>query len=350
MTDPKLAPFTLHTTPYKTIQGIPIPAHILIPKSISSASQTGKYPILIRFHGGFLVTGTALYTEWLPNWAINLVTQNSAILIMPDYRLLPEATGQEILEDLKDFWKWFGVGFPGYLAGISGNGKIGVNWEKVAVYGESAGGYLAIRSSLLDFSTDVVRDVDGMEFRGPKAVIAAYPMTMLRGKWYSEAGETKSPFGVPQFDGGILDTHIEGMGQGLERKMVISVDPPARLEIAVTMVQRGRWTEIFERAGDEGLWLEDVIVGRSGVNEGGEREGKGAYLFTFHGMKDTAVPWEDTREWMEIWGRKFGENRVKGVWREGMEHGFDGEVEEESVEGKWLKEGLEEVKKEWLGN
>ncbi|TGO47519.1 hypothetical protein BCON_0274g00070 [Botryotinia convoluta] len=341
MSDPKLAHFSLHTTPYKTVQVVEIPAHILIPKSIAASTTPGKYPVFVRFHGGFLVTGSALYTEWLPNWAIDLVVKNEAILVMPDYRLLPEASGREILEDVKDLWGWLASdvnGLSSYLSGLNSN--LSVDFGKVAVYGESAGGYLAIRSSL--FPEDFWRKREG--FNGPKAVIAAYPMTLLRKEWYSVASETKSPFGVPQFDKGFLDDHIADIGKGGE-KIVIKADPPARLEIAVTMVQRGRWTEIFKRDGEEGLWLEDVIENVD-VKEGEKRP----YLLTFHGTKDTAVPWEDTKEWVEIYGKKFGEDRVKGVWREGMEHGFDGFMNEEKGEGKWLQEELEVVKRGWLGN
>lgn len=341
MSDPKLVPFSLHTTTYKTVQGVEFPTHILIPKSIAASTTPRKYPILVRFHGGYLVTGSALYTEWLPNWAIDLVVKNEAILVMPDYRLLPEASGQEILEDVKDFWGWLASGTNGLSSYLSElNGNLSVDFGKVAVYGESAGGYLAIRSSL--FPEDFWGQREG--FNGPKAVIAAYPMTLLRKEWYSVASESKSPFGVPQLDEGFLNDHIADIGKGGE-KMVISADPPARLEIAVTMVQRGRWTEIFKRDGEEGLWLEDVIENVS-AKEGENRP----YLLTFHGTKDTAVPWEDTKEWVEIYGKKFGEDRVTGVWKEGMEHGFDGSMDEEKGEGNWLREELEVVKREWLKN
>ncbi|KAF7898865.1 uncharacterized protein EAF01_008078 [Botrytis porri] len=341
MSDPKLVPFSLHTTAYKTVQGVEISAHILIPKSIATSTTPGKYPVLVRFHGGFLVTGSALYTEWLPNWALDLVVKNGALFIMPDYRLLPEASGKEIVEDVKDFWTWLASdvnGLSSYLSGVNSN--LSVDFEKVAIHGESAGGYLAIRSSLLP--EQFWGSKEG--FTGPKAVIAAYPMTLLRKEWYSVASEIKSPFGVPQMDEGFLNDHIADIGKGGE-KIVISADPPARLEIAVTMVQRGRWTEIFKRDGEEGLWLEDVIENVD------EKEGqKRPYLLTFHGTKDTAVPWEDTKELVEIYGKKFGEDRVKGIWNEGMEHGFDGIMDEEKGEGKWLQEELEVVKREWLGN
>ncbi|KAF7940549.1 uncharacterized protein EAE98_000676 [Botrytis deweyae] len=342
MSDPKLAPFSLHTTTYKSVQGVEFPTHILIPKSIAGSTTPGKYPVLVRFHGGFLVTGSALFTEWLPKWTVDLVVKSEAIFVMPDYRLLPEASGQEILEDVKDFWTWLASGVNGLSSYLSGlNSNLSVDFEKVAVFGESAGGYLAIRSSLLP--EGFWGQTEG--FDGPKAVMAAYPMTLLRKEWYSEASETKSPFGVPQMDAGFLDNHIADIGKGGE-KIVISAYPPARLEVAVTMVQRGRWTEIFKRDGEEGLWLEDVIENTDVKGEGEKRP----YLLTFHGTKDSAVPWEDTKELVEIYGKKFGEDRVKGIWREGMEHGFDGSIDEEKEEGKWLKEELEVVKREWLGN
>lgn len=295
---------------------------------------------------------------------MEFVLANRAILVMPDYRLLPEASGREILEDLAGFWGWFGRGadaeegrsgsgsgrgLGGFLRGV--HADLRVDWGKVAVFGESAGGYLAIRSALLGFPVGARdEDVDGGKFEGPKAIIAAYPMTLLKAKWYSEASDTKSPFGVPQLDEGILDSHIEGLGKdGVS--MVVSVDPPARLELAIAMVQRGKWTEIFARDGGEGLWLEDLVEGVE-RGEGGQQENekKAAYLFVYHGMRDSAVPWEDTREWVEIWGKKFGEDRARGVWREGMEHGFDGALDVQSEEAKWLREGLEEVRREWLRN
>ncbi|KAF7960198.1 hypothetical protein EAE96_001796 [Botrytis aclada] len=341
MSDPRLDPFSLHTATYKTVQGVEIPAHILIPKSIAASTTPGRYPVLVRFHGGFLVTGSALYTEWFSNWAIDLVVKNDAITVMPDYRLLPEASGQDIVEDVKDIWEWIMSDVNGLSSYISAlNGNLSVDFEKVAVCGDSAGGYLAIRSSL--FPEDFWRKREG--FSGPKAVIAAYPMTLLRKEWYSLASETKSPFGVPQFDEGLLNDHIADIGKGGE-KIVISADPPARFELSVTMVQRGRWTEIFKRDGEEGLWLEDVI---EDVNV---RDGKkGPYLLTFHGMNDTVVPWEHAQEWVEIYGKKFGEDRVKGVWKEGMEHGFDASIDKDKEEGKWLQEELQVVKREWLGN
>jgi hypothetical protein len=31
---------------------------------------------------------------------------HSAIIVSPDYRMLPEANGLDIMKDLSDFWEW----------------------------------------------------------------------------------------------------------------------------------------------------------------------------------------------------------------------------------------------------
>jgi acetyl esterase/lipase len=77
---------------------------------------------------------------------IDWARQNSAILLNCDYRLLPEATGNDILEDVADFWAWLSRDFPTAMT----NTKTGVQpaLDDIAVIGESAGEpstpYLAI--------------------------------------------------------------------------------------------------------------------------------------------------------------------------------------------------------------
>ena len=48
----KFDPFNIHTTSYKTVNGHPIGVDVLIPKGI----KPGKLPLIVRFHGGYLVS------------------------------------------------------------------------------------------------------------------------------------------------------------------------------------------------------------------------------------------------------------------------------------------------------
>ena len=49
----KFSPFHIHSTTYKTVNEHPIGVDVLIPKKLEPGTK--KHPLIIRFHGGFLV-------------------------------------------------------------------------------------------------------------------------------------------------------------------------------------------------------------------------------------------------------------------------------------------------------
>jgi hypothetical protein len=59
---------------------------------------------------------------------------HSAIIVSPDYRMLPEANGLDIMKDLSDFWEWVHTGLKQELgAGIE------IDYEGILIEGGSAG-------------------------------------------------------------------------------------------------------------------------------------------------------------------------------------------------------------------
>ena len=85
-------------------------------------------------------------------------------MVSPNYRLTPEHTGAEILEDLADFWRWLqDGGLISYLA--SQNVDVELDFDHILASGDSAGGYLALMSGLLQPKGSI------------KAILAQYPMT-----------------------------------------------------------------------------------------------------------------------------------------------------------------------------
>src|SRR6187431_3372559 len=60
---------------------------------------------------------------------------------------MPEANGSDILDDVKDLWDWVHTTLPSLVQSKWSN--LIVDLDKIAAWGESAGGYLALQSALL---------------------------------------------------------------------------------------------------------------------------------------------------------------------------------------------------------
>lgn len=57
----------------------------------------------------------------------------------PNYRLLPEASGQDVLQDMDDFWNWLHTGGLAQSLKGTGHGYIIPDLERILMLGESAG-------------------------------------------------------------------------------------------------------------------------------------------------------------------------------------------------------------------
>jgi hypothetical protein len=56
--------------------------------------------------------------------------------VTPDYRLMPEANGSEILDDVEDFWTWVHGGLAGCVKGLDLG--VEVDLERIALCGGRA--------------------------------------------------------------------------------------------------------------------------------------------------------------------------------------------------------------------
>lgn len=223
-----------------------------------------------------------------------------------------------MMSDIADLWTWVENDLAPYLKRIGSD--ITPDFNKIAVYGESAGGYLAIQSGLL--RSDLV-----------KAVIAAYPVTYIDSDWYSKASTDKSPFGTPQLPRQMLDAHIAAIKPGT---IVTSATPPDRIPLGIVALQHGLFSELF---GEDDAFHPDRVLAKKSAGD------KVPYLYVLHGKGDTAVPCDQSVQFVGEWQAKFGKDRATGEYQEG-EHGFDGEA---SLEDEWMQRGLSGVTKAWIG-
>ncbi|KAE8405507.1 alpha/beta-hydrolase [Aspergillus pseudonomiae] len=140
----KFADFNVIQATYKQVHGHDIRADVLVPKSLSAR---GPRPVIARFHGGGLSCADSLYADWFPRWLLELSVTYNAIIVSANYRLLPEATGLEILEDVDDFWSWLHSDKSKDLLAAQ-DSPIELDLNRVLAAGDSAGGLLSIYLTL----------------------------------------------------------------------------------------------------------------------------------------------------------------------------------------------------------
>ena len=89
-------------------------------------------PVIVWIHGGALIAGNR---EAIAPWQVELYLQAGFCLVSIDYRLAPETKLPEIIADLRDAIRW---------VRRCGPGLFGLDPERLAVIGHSAGGYLTL--------------------------------------------------------------------------------------------------------------------------------------------------------------------------------------------------------------
>ncbi|KAL5392668.1 hypothetical protein DPSP01_000371 [Paraphaeosphaeria sporulosa] len=310
----RLDSFNIYRTHYKKIQDHEIELGILIPKDLSP----GLHPVFVRFHGGGCVSGTWAYPNWFANWLIPLVHNSNAIVVSPNYRLLPEHNGDDIQEDLADFWTWFkDGGVTKYLSSRAGPyAAIQLDYTRILAGGDSAGGYLAIQSGLT-------------QPRGTLcAIIGCYPMTnYLRRKQEAIFMEEPSP---PE---SIIDEHLKTVETGT----IISGAPPRpRNRLSYALSAYGRYTHFFGTGSH--LWPISLLD-----------SGAATYIpptIIIHGDEDKAVSIDDSRLFVKRAAEVVREGEVRLVEIEGVDHGFDMEASEKQ---EWVRGVVKWVEERWVG-
>lgn len=145
-------PFQIYRSYYES-DGLPIEVDIFVPKK---NPQRKVRPVLVRIHGGFLVspnilyrkaslnhdhqiTGSSLFPAWFSKWILDFAELHDAIIISPNYRLLPEVKGVDILRDMQNFWAWIQAERPQQHLSSIGRSDIVLDISQMLLVGESAG-------------------------------------------------------------------------------------------------------------------------------------------------------------------------------------------------------------------
>ena len=308
----RFSSFNVHQTTYKRVGNAEISVGILIPKEL----QPGKHPLHVKFHGGGLISGDALLQDWFSNYLISFTHRTSSIIVLPNYRFVPESTGADILEDIKDFWTWIDAHLPAYIRGVAPG--VEIDPDMLLVSGDSSGGWHALHS------------VFELREGRIKALLLLYPMTK---KWCKSKAQLRA-WGRPAPDEEVIDRHLARTSGG----NIVSGDRDlTREELADAFSANGhRW---------------DLAFGTNEKLHPVNRLGEGKNFprcLILHGDVDTAVKLSDCKNFVQRVGEVLGEaarEEVHLVVREGG-HGFEIEMAEE--EEPWLAEELRWLEKAWL--
>lgn len=154
--DGEEAPYPMVTYTYKVVDGLEIKADVY------RAQGDEPRPAVISIHGGALIMGSRGGISDDDRLQEYLGAGYTVISI--DYRLAPETKLPSIIEDLKDAYAWIRSDGPRLF---------GIDPDRIAVIGHSAGGYLALMAGFC------------LQPR-PDALVSFYGYGDITGPWESQ--------------------------------------------------------------------------------------------------------------------------------------------------------------------
>jgi acetyl esterase/lipase len=266
---------------YKTVRGCEIGADVHRAKRGPDPS-----PAIVWIHGGCLMYGTrkAIHPDQLARYVGAGYTVASI-----DYRLAPETLLPSIVEDVQDAFRWVREEGPGLY---------GVDPQRIAVIGHSAGGYLSLMAGAC------VRP-------RPRAIVAFYGYGDIVGDWYSKP----DPFYCQQPAISREDAYRD-IGHA-----PIASAQGARAESPIYYYcrQNGLWPQVV--AGHDPAADPEAFVPYCPIENIGADYPPTLLL---HGDQDTDVPHEQSVMMSEALSKRGIENEL--ITMHGSGHGFDGDA------------------------
>ncbi|KAH8423422.1 uncharacterized protein LDX57_001183 [Aspergillus melleus] len=317
----KFANFDVIQTAYKKVQDYEIRADFVIPKS----KFTGKRPVIVRFHGGGLITGDSLMKEWFPTWLLELAAKHNAVIATPNHRLLPESSSTEIYEDVEDYWTWLHSSTVADLLSSSVN-PTELDFARVITAGESAGGLLSI--SLALSHPDEIRAATG-----------SYPAIDMASVHFG--GPSPPPL-EPPLPATLVRDHESKIQPGDVVSTGLSLE---RFQLMIAAIHFGDLTGLYER-GTKGQ-PRGRFYPIEKLDEPGVKLPRGG-ISIMHGGQDTFVPVDGVEKFVQkaraVARAQTAESKIILTVRDGM-HGFDLET---PLNEQWLSDHLAVSVKAWL--
>ncbi|KKA18704.1 hypothetical protein T310_7345 [Rasamsonia emersonii CBS 393.64] len=323
----KFTNFSIIQADYKTVGRHHIRADIVIPNSLAP----GKWPVIVRFHGGGLIIGDSLFPDWFPQWLLQLAEKHSAIIVSANYRLLPESTGLDTLEDVEDLWSWLHSSQLARILASQPRRPLELDLSRILTAGDSAGGLLSL--SLALSHPDEVR-----------ATIVAYPLIDVDDPAFA-VGSSTPMFHLTEDDSSesMVDQYVYSIKPGT---VVSSASPPKRMDLFGAVIQEGKFQELYKRGSEDSPHRNRLFLLRR-LEAPGAKLPRGGIVI-MHGTEDDLVPPRGSEKFIakarELLKDQQGSDRLVLTMQPGN-HGFDANAK---LTDRWLSNAISGAVETWL--
>ncbi|KAJ4304530.1 hypothetical protein N0V90_000056 [Kalmusia sp. IMI 367209] len=344
--------FRVHEVVYKRTQTWdwqPVTVGILVPESLDLKREVGVH---VKWHGGAFGSSGWDFEPWFGGHYLRHAEANNAILVAPNYRLMPEAVGKDILEDVDDFLAWFngnstpnvhGSSFTTAIKSLNPN--IVVNLDRLVISGDSAGSFLAVYSWLKYsgviralYLTYPMLNYYEWPMTGPEFVYRGCPVT----KAWSDANADKIHAAIHALE---KDNLVPTM-----TKRTPPDGCPSNFKLGFT----GKWKDFFRRGCD----TQDVpgMIGEMLAQN--KTPNSLPPIFIHQGHDDPQCPIANTKAFVETlkttWYNACPDKvqlvevkkiESRKVGQEEVGHGYDHDLDE--AEETWLRKMLKDISEAW---
>ncbi|KAJ5162143.1 hypothetical protein N7492_007535 [Penicillium capsulatum] len=314
----KLDGFDVIQAPYKSVGDHEIRTDIVVPQGTSN----GKRPVILRFHGGGLAMGDSLFMYFWPRWLSDLALEKGAVVISPNYRLMPEGSSADSYDDIDDFWSW--VHSPALTDLLAKHTTpTELDLTRIFTAGDSAGGMLSLYLALAH-PTDI------------RAASASYP-------WMTPESELFTPEKVAQpFGVHIPEPVFEEMQSSVTLGTPMSsAGTQDRLNFLLGLMEYGKMAELYKQGAAAGP--RERFYPMAKLEQPGAQIPRGG-IVVLQGRHDSVVPLASVEPWVARAREVFSEDQISFAVRDG-EHEFDESIH---YEEPWLREVLQKHVEAWL--
>ncbi|KAL4940567.1 hypothetical protein BDV06DRAFT_18297 [Aspergillus oleicola] len=326
-THPKYAGFDIIPTTFKQVGEHAIRTDILVPQK----PHPGKRPVIVRFHGGGLLMGDSLFAGFWPHWLTDFALLHNAIVISPNYRLMPQATGLELWSDIEDFWTWLRSGAVESLLSTHSTPTT-PDLNRILLAGDSAGGLLSVNAGLAH-ANDV------------RAITALYPCLNPASPDFAEPRKELFPFNTRTPESTIREV-LSSAPSG----PISSAVEPQYLPLMLAAIEYGRIGPWYTRGsvGEEAQERLDWLFPGRRLEKEGVKVPRGG-ITIIQGRQDSVVPAHHSEPFVkrakEVFAGQAGGDKISLVFTDG-EHGFDTDLRYHEEE--WLRDALKTAAEAWL--